>query len=125
MTTKAAVRPVMIMTCCTVVIRPRMFAGATSEMYAGESTLAAPTAMPPANRAMTKMHVQIGQALDQRADQEQHGGEHHDVPAADHVGEAPGEEGADDAADQQRTDGEAEPGVAETESRRSGPPGCR
>src|SRR4028118_2109087 len=52
LTANAAVRPVMIMICWMVVIRPRMLAGATSEIYAGERTLAAPTAMPPIRRAM-------------------------------------------------------------------------
>ena len=45
----------MIITCWTVVSRPRMLAGATSEMYSGESTDAAPTAMPAEKRAMMKI----------------------------------------------------------------------
>ena len=45
----------MIMICCTLDSRPRMLAGVTSLMYAGDSTLAAPTPTPAAKRAMIIM----------------------------------------------------------------------
>ena len=54
------------------------------------------------------MQMVVGESLHQRADQEQQSGDAHHVAAAHQVGEAPGEEGADEAADQQRCDGEAE-----------------
>ena len=52
--------------------------------------------------------VRVRETLDQRTDKEERGRDHHRVAAAHDVGEPAGKEGADEAADQQRGDGEAE-----------------
>ena len=58
----------------------------------------------------------------QRADQEQHRGDHHHAAPADQVGQPPGGEGADRAADQDRADVEADAQPAEVE--RASSPFC-
>ena len=51
---KALNSPSTIAICCSEASRPRMCAGATSEMYIGASTLAAPMARPPRIREAMK-----------------------------------------------------------------------
>src|SRR6266853_383808 len=51
---KAPKSPSTIAICCSEARRPRIWAGATSEIYMGASTLAAPIASPPAIRAAMK-----------------------------------------------------------------------
>ncbi len=62
-----------------------------------------------------EQHMRVGQALDQRPAEEQQGSDHHRVAAAHDVRQPSGEEGADEAADQQRPDGEPKSGIAEVE----------
>src|SRR6478735_4097193 len=56
---KAQNSPVTIAICCSEARRPRMWAGATSEMYIGANTLAAPIAMPPATLAAMKTPAEL------------------------------------------------------------------
>ncbi len=59
-------------------------------------------------RAKNEDRVIGGKPLDQRADKEQDRRDPHHVPPPHRVGQGSGEECADEAADQQRTDREAE-----------------
>ena len=71
--------------------------------------------MPPMIRAMTNSSWTSAKPCTSAPTRNRTRGEHHHVAPAHQVGQATGEEGADEAADQQRSDGEAEPGVAEVE----------
>jgi hypothetical protein len=51
---KALNNPNTMAICCSEASRPRMCDGATSEIYIGASTLAAPMARPPTRRAAMK-----------------------------------------------------------------------
>ena len=56
---KAQNSPVTIAICCSEARRPRMWAGATSAMYIGANTLAAPIAIPPAILAAMKTPAEL------------------------------------------------------------------
>ena len=62
-----------------------------------------------------EQNMGMREALDERAAEKEQGGEHHHVAAAEQVGQSSREEGAYEAADEQGSDGEAEPVLAQPE----------
>jgi hypothetical protein len=56
---KAKNNPVTMAICCSDARRPRISAGATSAIYIGANTLAAPIAIPPATRAAMKTSAEF------------------------------------------------------------------
>ena len=77
------------------------------------------------NRAMMKIADVFGGPGAERADEEQHGRDHHHAAAADPVGQPAGGERAERAAEQDRADIETDAQLAETEGPSPDRPACR
>ena len=104
---KALNSPSTIAICCSEARRPRMRAGATSEIYIGANTLAPPMARPPRIREAMKKPAEPAAPAAKCARQKKNGVQQHRWAPAINVGDGPCEEGADSATKQHRSNGKA------------------